>query len=297
MINNIFSPKIDRHKFILLGIISGIALIHINLTGKLANNSDQELFVFIFWTGLLFLIYKRKNFLKLNTDIFSLIIGIILIIFTLYKSISIYWYEAYFLSLYPLISGLGIALIASGFKHLKQYWREFILIIFICFPGSYWENELIEKYFYVSELTARFTNFALWNFGFNVVRQGVIILYNNGGVLVNYSCTGTVIIILLLKLVLLLGLTFSATKKQLFWLIFNAIFLGFFLGGIRVIILTLIVNNKPLFHYWHGSEGASIFSTIAVVIFAFIASNLLQNQPDNKKKKNQFDKYFTKIIE
>lgn len=286
--------KLDQTKLILLGIISGIALIHINLTGKLANTSEQQLFVLIFWSGLIFLLWRRRNFLQLNSDIFSIITGIVLITFILWKSISLYWYEAYFLSLFPLVGGIGVALIASGFKNLKQYWREFIIIIFVCFPGAYWENELIEKYFYVSELTARFAYFLLWNFGLNVARQGTIILYNSGGVLVNYSCTGTVIIVLLLKLALLLNITFSGQLKRKIWLFFYAVFLGFTLGGIRVIILTLIVNNKPLFDYWHGSSGASIFSTISVVIFALIASNLIQ--PHSQKRKNsKFHKYFSHV--
>lgn len=296
MINNLFNQHTNKRKLGLFGIISGLALIHINLTNKLANSSDQQFFVLIFWGGLIFFLWQRRNTLKLNSDIFSTIIGCLLIAIILWKSITIFWYEAYFLSLFPLMAGLGVALIASGFNNLKQYWREIIIIIFICLPGSYWENELIEKYFYVSQSTAQFAHFWLWILNFNVARKGVIILYNTGGVLVNYSCTGTVIIVLLLKLTLLLILTFPTSGKQKFWLVFDAISLGFILGGIRVIILTLIVNNKPIFTYWHGSEGASIFSTMSMIIFALIASSIIQSKPQEKNKKNnKFNKYFRKL--
>jgi cyanoexosortase A len=296
MINNLFNEKTDKTRLGLFAILSGIALIHTTLINRITSDSDQQLYVFIFWGGLLFLVWRRRNLIKVNSDIFSTIIGIFLVIIVLFKSINLFWFEAYFLRLLPMIAGLGIALMTSGFKNLTRFWREFIIIIFICLPGSYWENELVERYFYVSQSTAQFANFALWNFGFNSIRRGVYIFYENGAVLVNYSCTGTVIIILLIKLVCLLCLTFPVNFKKTFWLFLNAIFLGFTLGGIRVIILTLVVNNKPIFNYWHGSEGASIFSTISVIIFSWIASGLIQSKSSKKiKKKNKFDQYFEKL--
>ena len=85
-------------------------------------------------------------------------------------------------------------------------------------------------------------------------------------------------ILLMLKLALLLISFTQFSKIQSIIIPLLSIALGFILGVVRVCILTLTIPNTARFNYWHGDNGAQIFSTIGVIIFAAFCYWMLQQQ-------------------
>ena len=176
--------------------------------------------------------------------------------------------------IFPLLSLLGWGLLASGFKGLKQYRQEIFLLSFLAVP---WEFIYIYD---VSQLTAKFSTFLLWSFGFEVTRQGVWIIMPTGSVEVYNGCSGVRTILQLLALSWIVLALIPPNWRQKTRLIAGAILLGFVVNGVRVALMAIVValSNSEGFTYWHTGTGSLVFSAIAVLIFALICFTTLDRE-------------------
>ena len=150
-------------------------------------------------------------------------------------------------------------------------------------------ERLIENQIKLTILTAKFSAFLLHYIGFEVHRNLNTIFLPNGSVFVGYSCTGTPMIVLILKLSLLFSIMFPLPWKQKLWVVIAGLGICFLLGGIRVALLAVIVADKPIFDYWHGTQGAQIFSTLSMVGFAWFCKYMLDsfNHKDSSLSNDQ----------
>jgi cyanoexosortase A len=162
---------------------------------------------------------------------------------------------------------LGLGLIASGVKGLKQYWRELLLLTFFVL-----NQEVILKFLNVSLLTAKFTAFILWFLGFPVVQQGEILSLPTGSVQIGGACAGVGTILQLLGLTLVVLLIFPTKLKEKILLPLVAIIVAFTLNGVRVALMTVLagLSNKEAFEYWHLGYGSLIFSLASVLVLGLI---------------------------
>ncbi len=262
-------------KFYLFGITVCLTALHLILTWRLTSDIDQLIINVLFWGALLCLLWRKRDILNLESGILSSFLGLLLIALVFVKSISLFWFESSFLKIVPLMIALGLALLASGIKGLKQYWRELIIALLLCLPESLL-LKIIEEVFHVTTLTAKLSVFILWYLGFQVSRQGAIITLSNGSVLVGDLCTGISTAVILLKLSVLSILMFPTNWRKKILVPVAAIFIAFVAGGIRVALMAVVVSNHQAFSYWHGSQGNQIFSTIAILIFGLLCRFLLQ---------------------
>ena len=141
----------------------------------------------------------------------------------------------------------------------------------------------LENLISITILNAKIATYFLYYLGFNVVNNGnQVLLYlpelGNFKAIVNYSCSGIPMIILLFKLSLILIFLFPFNKKQSILIPILSINTGFILGVIRVCILTVLIPNKASFDYWHGDSGAQFFSTLAIILFSGFAYWVVQKQ-------------------
>jgi cyanoexosortase A len=266
--------------FWVIGIAVGLIGLHLTLTFQ-ANNLELLSTSFVFWAAISSLIWEKRDNLKMNSGVFSSFFGASLIASVLLKS-SLIADDNLFLRLSPFISAVGLALLVSGAKGLKQYWQELLLLGFIIIPSG-----LILRFVDVTALTAKFSTFLLWVMGFSVSRQGLFISLPTGKVEVGFGCSGVNGMLQLLGLALLFLFMFpnETNRKQKFAIPFIAAFIAFFVNGIRVAILALLVaqSNLKAFEYWHTGSGAQIFPLIGVGIFGlFCWFFFLRNQPNNK---------------
>ncbi|MFB2894429.1 cyanoexosortase A [Aerosakkonemataceae cyanobacterium BLCC-F50] len=264
-------------KFYLLGITSGLIAIHLTLTWRAEDSSFWGMSM-LFWFAVGSMLWSKRDTFNLDSSAFSSTLGTILIALVLLKSISISGYDP-FLRIFPVISGLGIALLASGFQGFKQYWRELLILCFIVpSPG------LLSLFIDISVLTAQFATAVLWYAGFDVSRQGVYVALPTGVVEVYSGCSGIEAILQLLGLSLVFLLMFPTTKIAKIIVPVVAVCIAFVVNGIRVALLAVLSApiSREAFEYWHKGDGSLVFSTIAVLIFGLFCLFLLrQNQPDD----------------
>jgi cyanoexosortase A len=262
--------SLKSDQFWLCASLISFGVFYLTFTWKTTKNIDSVITNSLFWGAIFLLLWRRRDRLIFDREIISSLSGLLLIALLIVKSLSLYSFESLlFIYLAPFIALFGITLIISGIKNIKQYWLELFFAGFLFIPPSFlglWFNTSI------STVTAKLSAYLLYYFGFNVTSQGIKVLLhlpNQGNFLaqVNYRCTGILMMGLMLKLALLLVSFVWMKWWQRVWFPFAALAIGFFLGVIRVSILTLAVPDPSLFDYWHGSEGTQIFSTLSIIIF------------------------------
>ncbi|MCG8365795.1 MAG: cyanoexosortase A [Pseudanabaenales cyanobacterium] len=261
--------------FWLLSLAAGLIVLHLNLTWRSDNNNLLSCSL-LFWLTTSYLVWEKRDRLNLASDIFSSFCGLFLITLVLVKSTHLFGDDV-FLRISPVLSVLGLGLLASGVKGVKQYWRELLLWGFIAAP---WES--IYLVIDLSLLTAKFTTFVLWLLGFDVSRQGVLVILPTGSIEVYDGCSGLKMILQLLGIALIFVLIAADSWKQKILLLISAIILGFVVNGVRVALMTILValSDQEAFIYWHLGNGSLIFSLIAVLIFGLIY--ILLNQSQNQ---------------
>lgn len=256
-------PKIESlkySKFLLLGVSIGCIAIHLNVTNQ-SGNSDLLINSIIFWVAASSLIWKRRYTLNLKTDIISSFLGTLLITSVLLKSMSP---TDNFLYVSPLISSIGLGLIASGFQGLKQYRSELLLLFFLGVPYA-----TLFPLIDISEFTAKIAAFLLWYSGFDVSRTGVEIVLSSGIVEVYQACSGMKNILELWGLSALILVMVPTNRYQKILVPIVATLIGFAVNMVRVVLMAALVasEKQAAFKYWHQGDGSLVFSMISVLIF------------------------------
>lgn len=273
---------IQEPKYWLLGIASGLIALHLTLTSR-TNDTDLFGTMLLFWGVVAFLIWERHESLTFESGIFASFFGTSLIALILLKSSSISGYD-FFIRATPFLSGISLALLASGTKGLKQYWQELLILAYTAIPPGF-----IGVFVDVALLTAKFSAFLLHYLGFEVVRKGVFLILEKGSVEVYHGCSGVNAMLQLLGLALVFLLMFPTTVGQKIVVPLVAIITAFIINAARVALMAVLVSlSQPeAFKYWHEGNGSVVFSMIAVLIFGlFCWFAILKDEPQNKEKLN-----------
>jgi cyanoexosortase A len=262
--------RLKYPQFWLLAIGAGYIAIHLTLTWK-ADNSSLLGMSFLFWAAISSLIWDKRHSLNLESDIFSSFFGLSLIALLLIKSISLRSLGG-FLYISPAIFALGLALMASGFKGLKQYRGELLVLSSISLPKIL-PLSLID----ISLLTAKFAALILWYTGSEVARNGVYIYLPTGSVEVYPGCSGLELIFQMLSLALLFLVMFPQNGKRKIFIPIIAATLGFIVNGVRVALMAVLIAQRQMeaFDYWHEGDGSLVFALIAVLLFGLFCWFLL----------------------
>ncbi|BDA67072.1 unknown protein [Calothrix sp. PCC 7716] len=267
---------LNNHELLLLGIGASLIVIQLGVTSRIDSSN-------IFGTSLVFLaavsslIWDKRNKLTLESAFLPSVCGLVLIGFVYLLGLftinsTFLWYLA------PLVSAFGLALLASGFKGLKQYQGE--LLALLCLAASI----VLPKFIFdISPLTAKFSAFVLWCGGFKFTLAGQKILTPTGGIEVYSGCSGIELVIQMVGFAVVFLLMFNLNLKQKVITLIVAPFMGFIVNGVRVALMALIVvyGDQQSFKYWHDGDGSLIFSTIAVVLFGLFCWILLRSQKEN----------------
>jgi cyanoexosortase A len=170
------------------------------------------------------------------------------------------------LRLFPLIAGVGVILIASGFKSLRTYWKELILLSLLLF------YRLVAIGLTAIDLplfTAKISALMLWFIGFDVVREGTVIALRQGRVEVYGACSGveSILLMLCIGILFLFLISISHWHKAICTAI--AVVIGFMINAFRASLLAFFVDtHQPkAFEYWHSSDGSLLFAIVSVFIF------------------------------
>jgi cyanoexosortase A len=259
------SKRLQEPKFWLLAIVAAIAALHLTLLSRI-DDSDMFATSILFWVAAGSLVWDKHDTLMLESKPLPTVLGLLMLAFILLRtalsgdSVSSAW-------AIPLISALAVGLLASGFKGLKQYWKELLIFgLLAIYPFLKLLLQIVD----LSEITAKTASAMLWYVGFNVQRQGVFLILPTSRVEVYGACSGLQSILQMLAISVLFLLMFpirSHVKKTLCVVI--ALLIGFLVNAIRVALMVILNNagNKSAFDYWHEGDGSLVFAAIAVLIF------------------------------
>ena len=261
--------------FWLLSSLGFLGIFYLNLIWRATGNIDEFTTNILFYGAILFLLWRRKEKKHIRSDLFSSFIGLGLLIIVMIKAISLFNFELTLLPLFPFFAGISLALIASGFQGLGQYSQELFFAWFLFFPDGVL-GSFIDNIIKITVLYAKSAAYLLYYLGFDVASQDNEILLSLPDLgeykaIVDYSCAGVPMILLLLKLSLLLVSFFPVKKSQYFFIPIVSIAIGFLLGVVRVCLMTLVISEPATFDYWHSAVGSQIFSTVAIMIFSGFA--------------------------
>jgi cyanoexosortase A len=260
-----WSQTLKEPKYWLLALITALAAIHLTLLSRV-DNSELFATCLLFWIAAGSLVYDRYQTLNLESTPAASVLGALIVIGMMVRvglspdSASSAW-------AFPLVTGLGVGLLASGFKGLRQYWREFIIFgLLALYPLLRLTLEAID----LSEITAKAAAFMLWYSGFAVRLQGVFLVMPNSRVEVYGACSGIQSILQLLSISVLFLLMFPVRSHlQKVICVVAAVVIGFVVNALRVALMAILNNagDKNAFDYWHEGQGSLIFSAIAVLVF------------------------------
>lgn len=265
--------SLSESQFWLLGIAAGLMAIHLTLTLH-RGSTDLQAISFLFWLAATSLVWQKRDRLNLESGIFSTLLGLLIIGAVLLKSSTLA--TSNFLGVSPFLSGIGLTLLASGFRGFQYYWRELLILFFLGVPKViFWPA--ID----ISGLTARFTTFILWYSGFNVYRRGFEVIMPGGGVNVNMGCSGLAGMFYLLSLAVLFLILFPLKKLEKKILVLSAsVTIAFVVNGFRVAIMALFANvqDDRGLQYWHVGDGSLIFMMISVGLFGLFCWFMLRQE-------------------
>lgn len=258
-----WSNRLQQPRFWLLGIASAIVALHLALINR---NGNSEFFATsaLFWAAAGSLLWDKRETLELESGTVASLVGAALLGLMFLRSASLSD-AGQFLRLLPIVSLVGLALLASGVQGLRQYWREFLIFgLFALIPLLELGLQLID----LSTLTAKAAAFMLWYSGFPVDRQGTFLYLLKDRVQVYGACSGlqSILQMLSISVLFLLTVPLRAWYKNLLC-VGVAIGLGFLVNAARVMLMTMLVSQKSAFNYWHEGNGSLIFSMIAVLLF------------------------------
>ncbi|MBW4563482.1 MAG: cyanoexosortase A [Mojavia pulchra JT2-VF2] len=269
---------LENIQFWLLGIGASLITIHLSVISR--NSSIEVLFINIAFLAFICFSIKEKHYsFNLESGAISSSLGFLLIILVFLNNTVQINFGGLF-PFYPLISGLGIALLASGFKGLKQYQTELLALFFL---SAHRLLSIVASD--ISLLTAKFTTSLLWYTGFKVARSGVNIILPTGSIKIYAACAGMSVILNLLSLALLFILIFNLNWKQKIIVPTVAAIFGFVVNGVRVALMAILVaqGDKQAFEYWHLGDGSLIFAMISAILFGSFCWVLLSmNQQKNQ---------------
>ncbi|MEB3174334.1 MAG: cyanoexosortase A [Cyanobacteriota bacterium] len=242
----------------------GIALAGLHLL-LLDKAKEEHLFSIslLMWLTVASLLWDRRRELSFKSDTFSTVFGAVLLLSILARNLIP---TDLSLRLLPLVGGISLALLASGYRNLRQYWREITALTLLLLA------KLITTFLNAINLplfTAKVATFLLWLGGFEVYREGVYIELSKGKVEVLGACSGVESILLVVCVAVLFFFLIPVSHVQKIICLLIAALIGFVVNAVRVIIMALLVDigDKPGFDYWHGSDGSLSFAVVSVCLF------------------------------
>ncbi|MDJ0597670.1 MAG: cyanoexosortase A [Crocosphaera sp.] len=136
-------------KLWLLGMIVSLTTLYCNLFW-LTRTFKPLAHSLIFLSAVAILLWRKRQQLSLKSELFSSCLGSLLILFVLLK-INYLTSVGYTVLSLPLIAGVGLVLLASGWRGLKQYWQELSILLVLAIPGGHFISWFL-KLFWVNYL-------------------------------------------------------------------------------------------------------------------------------------------------
>jgi len=262
--NNLTSLKFFKGEpFLLLGIAAGLQATCITLVWRAEDTGFLGMSI-LFLLATASLLWDKRHKLTFGSGVVPSTVGIVLISWVLWRNAHLQVDGN--IHLLSFVSALGVALLAAGFRGLRQYWEELLILFFLGVP-----NVIVRYFLDISPWTAKFAAFLLWYGGFDAVVNGTIIHLPKGSIDVAYRCSGIDSIMYMMGISVIALVMFPIAKGKRLPMVAFAIILGFVINAVRVAMLAIMSGtNQRAFENWHGGKASYSFAMVGILIFGAV---------------------------
>ena len=187
----------------------------------------------------------------------------------------------FFSSLLPLLTGLGLALLAAPIHELRRFWQAFAILLLLPLLRLLWWAVPTDPF---QRASAWIAQQALIVCGYPAVRQGLTVSIPGSSVTVAELCAGINSMLLLFAVSVIFALLFPMRRPwQNLLMALLAPVLALVVNGVRVGVLALILgsglpNRDWWFEFFHFEWGSYVFSVIAMQLFLWCYVGWLERQ-------------------
>lgn len=274
-------PPTPRNLWLSLCFFVALQNLIVFTNTQITGNAITALIV---WGGALICMEDLIDTLRPHPSFYSLTLGSILVIFTLYRTMRVEGADFFLYALVP-ISGLGLLLMANKISELHQF-KDSIFILCLLplfvltqiFSATYFTDDL-------SLLTAKFVLFWVSILGLDPVKLvGDTVFVSGGAVQVMHECNGFEMIMQMIITGTIFLVAFPLRSRLgKFIIILISPVIGFIVNSLRIALLAFFTSldsslGKSLFDFFHEQAGSLLFSGIAVFLLGYIYLALLDRE-------------------
>jgi cyanoexosortase A len=274
-------PPTARNLWLTLCLLVATQNLIVFSNTQITGNAITALLV---WGGALICMEDQLEELKPRPSSISLLIGSILVIYSLYRTSTIFNSDSFLYLLVP-VAGFGLTMMVYPIK--DTFKLKDSLSILCLLPFFVIIQILVATYVTddLSLLTAKFVVFWLGVLGISPIQLVGDTVYTIGGaVQVMHECNGFEMIMqmVITAVIFLVAFPLRSRLGRLFILCLSPV-IGFVVNSIRISLLAVFtsLNSQTghfLFDFFHEQAGSLIFSGIAVFLLGYIYLALLERE-------------------
>ena len=218
--------------------------------------------------GIYIYFKEQKISDKSNNHLSQFLISLVILIFTLYRSLWIFVPGDKFI--YCILPLLLISLNLNFFSYRNIFLQYKPLIISLLFALK--QIIYIPLSITLTPISTFFTWFFLNILGYRAVVRGAEVFFDEGGINITFSCSGSDQIIFCVSAILVLSICFPLKnkilllKQLLFTICFTLLVNIFRLSILTIFVRTADSDGFSIFDYMHGGNGSLVFSLISMIL-------------------------------
>lgn len=258
-----------RKIWILLACL--LALHHL-LFSFLTQGAGEAVNALLIWGGALVILADQPPGWRPRPAPIGLVAGAALVLAVLWRSQQITSLDGAS-RLFPLLAGMALALLAAPLRRIASYGPFLLILALPLLMRGLSPLISTEK---LSLLTARITQALLLFCDLPAEVQGNVVRLPEGAVQIAGSCSGSDMVMQLLMVAVIFALAFPMRHRWQNGVMFLvAPWLAVIANGFRIALLAGITASAMpskdwWFEFFHESEGAQVFSGIAMLVFIWL---------------------------
>ena len=191
----------------------------------------------------------------------------------------------------PFLLLLAAFISRTGMSRILEYWKPLLLLFILALP----DGSLLQPVIYpflklfgwdqLAYATATFTTAMTNIIGIPATLQNLDINMPNAIVTVSSGCDGARILDFIVRLSIILVITFSVPRIRWLPTLLVGLTMAFIINGLRITLLTYLANAGDFvaFDFWHIGSGAKVFYLSTIILFCIFGYFQI-SQPGEKPK-------------
>jgi len=267
----------DRGLWLLVAILAALYLVILN---GLTQPLDERLNLMVVLGGLALLKPRLSAGWQPRPGRRSRWFGVALLLAVLWRGQRIIGFD-FLSSLLPLMTGVGLALLAAPIQELRRFWQAFAILLLLPLLRLLWWAVPTGPF---QRASAWFAQQALILCGYPAVWQDLTVSIPGSTVTVAELCAGINSMLLLFAVAVIFALLFPMRRSwQNILMVLVAPVLALAVNGVRVGVLALILasslpNREWWFEFFHLQWGSYVFSAIAMQLFLWCYVGWMERQ-------------------